>query len=794
MLKKMRLGGIVLASLLAATGCQNEEIVQSNGAQGQAFTLVASKGIQSRTELKGDQTVWSVGDKIYVSSKDGNVTGVLTLDPEDAGSTSGTFTGFVFGDPAKLAYSVYPVPTDGKTLDLSEVLGGGQLNAPMIGAISQDPNAETDVQFENVCGVLYVDIEDSENKTLKVSAKEGADTETKEDINFATTATISWDDNTKRPIITFEGSTSEITISNADGDEMYIPYFTTEDDLNDVTFYVGNTPLNDEPIDLSDSFVGSIVMDGIKSLKYEDEEIKVNVAKIGDVTYTSLQEAVTKVEDGGLITLIDDVNFTTENRTPNGDSWYEGIYYVGDKSFTIDLSGKEITNVDGAVNDYMLLFKNEGTKENTITIKNGKIDAGTAAYCALCTSSSNTQQITINLEKVELTGQNSNGSVTKIRGASVLNVKAGTKITGTDSYLGLESYNATVNIYEGAEIYMNGTTSYNGCLVGVGGNGIINVYGGKGTGAKGGFIAMTSGGTINVEGGEWIANTDGTNANDNNSVLVAQSENGAKSVINVTAGTFKGGYNCYGTAQGDAQINISGGNFNADPSTYVAENYKAMEKNGIYHVVLENVDGVIVTEEDLFALGGTQISGTYMLMADLDMTGKEMKPIMLSSGEENALTFNGNGHTIYNLTLVQDYQNGMYVAGLFNILYSGRELNINNLELNTVNSTSSKYAAAVVAYNSTSLTINMNNVDVDGATISAETVAALVGYTTGPVNLTNCDVSGLALTGQVEENKVGALVGTANTATCAVTTNNCTNSTDYGDYGRVITGATWNGK
>ena len=85
-------------------------------------------------------------------------------------------------------------------------------------------------------------------------------------------------------------------------------------------------------------------------------------------------------------------------------------------------------------------------------------------------------------------------------------------------------------------------------------------------------------------GGEWIANTDGTYANDNKSVLVAQSANNKNSVVNVTGGTYKGGYNCYGNAVGDAQINISGGNFNADPSSYLADGKSATENGGVWTV------------------------------------------------------------------------------------------------------------------------------------------------------------------------------------------------------------------
>ena len=313
------------------------------------------------------------------------------------------------------------------------------------------------------------------------------------------------------------------------------------------------------------------------------------VAQVGETKYMTLAEAVAAVEDGGTITMIANETFTENNRYDNG-GWWDGLGYSGDKSFTIDLNNFTISQ-DGALNDYLMWFKNDGAKDNTITLKNGTLDAGTTAYCALATASSNAKKITVNLENISLINNNSNGSTVKVRGGAVLNVKDGTVITGKDSYLGVECSAATVNIYDGAEIYMNGTSSYNGCLAGAGGNGTINVYGGKGLGKSGGFIAMTSGGTINVEGGEWTANTDGAYANDNKSVLVAQSDKqynagAGNSIVNVTGGTFKGGYNCYGNAAGDAQINISGGNFNADPATYLAQNYVAVENNGVWNVEL----------------------------------------------------------------------------------------------------------------------------------------------------------------------------------------------------------------
>ena len=216
-----------------------------------------------------------------------------------------------------------------------------------------------------------------------------------------------------------------------------------------------------------------------------------NVAKIGDTSYTTLKDAIEAVADGGTITMIADHVITEGTRTHNSGSWYDGIYYIGDKSFTIDLGGFTISH-DGSVNDYLLNFKNEGTKANTITLKNGTVDAGNNAFCALCTSSAQANQLTINLEDINLINNISNGSTAKIRGGVILNVKDGTTITGKNSYLGIECVASTVNIYDGAEIYMNGSSSYNGCLVGACNGGTVNVYGGYGKGVKGGFIAMTS--------------------------------------------------------------------------------------------------------------------------------------------------------------------------------------------------------------------------------------------------------------------------------------------------------------
>lgn len=361
-----------------------------------------------------------------------------------------------------------------------------------------------------------------------------------------------------------------------------------------------------------------------------------NSSTLGASTAAELAEAVNNIEDGGSIILTNDIVFG-ENYRVNNNGWFDGLSYDGDKSFTIDLNGKTITN-DSAINDYVIFLKNSGAKANSITFKNGTIIATSSAYSTIATSTSSTQKITVNLDNVDLIGNNSNGSVIKARAGAELNVMAGTTITGTDNYVCIETVNATTNVYDGAELYQNGTTSYCGSLIGVSNNGTTNVYGGYGKSAKGCFIAMTSGGTINVYGGEWTANGDGTYANGNDSVLIAQSDKRAASIINVYGGSFFGGYNCYGNVAGDAQINIFEGEFNSNPASYVAGGSTSHEIGGKYTVFPAGTSVVTTAEELKAAINGAADVNVIYLAADI-----EVSEVLLIG---KSLTIEGNGHKV----------------------------------------------------------------------------------------------------------------------------------------------------
>ena len=94
-----------VAAMLLATSCQNEEII--NQQESNYFRLEVQKGGSSRTAIASDGSVtWTKGDNLFVYGENGTY-GTLMLDDKDAGSESGTFNGFVYGNIKDLKYVAY---------------------------------------------------------------------------------------------------------------------------------------------------------------------------------------------------------------------------------------------------------------------------------------------------------------------------------------------------------------------------------------------------------------------------------------------------------------------------------------------------------------------------------------------------------------------------------------------------------------------------------------------------------------------------------------------------------------
>lgn len=203
----------------------------------------------------------------------------------------------------------------------------------------------------------------------------------------------------------------------------------------------------------------------------------------GVKAYTSLQAAIDAVEEGETVKLLDDVTIS------------EGANAVGitrGVSFTLDLNGKTLTGITTNAAIRANINNDDVTESVTINIKNGTVTAGPSAYCALiAVGKSEDVTLTVNLDEVALNGSNSDGCVVKVFANAIVNVNDGTVITGADSY-GCMEVMGVANIYDGAKLYQKGTTSYNGCIVGVSYGGVANIYDGEGNSTKTGLIVMTS--------------------------------------------------------------------------------------------------------------------------------------------------------------------------------------------------------------------------------------------------------------------------------------------------------------
>ena len=235
----------------------------------------------------------------------------------------------------------------------------------------------------------------------------------------------------------------------------------------------------------------------------------------------------------------------------------------------------------------------------------------------------------------------------------------------------------------------------------------------------------------------------------------------------------------------------------ATEAEVAAAGLKTVVIDGYTYAIPATADAVITTADELLALSGKYIVSnngkaetyTVILLSDIDLGGKTFAEIGVAYGD--TLNFLGNGYTIKNFKLTTGNHNGMTNVGMF-YADEGATLNVSNLKLVNVTADGidalTTGAAAVVGYSNG--TVNLNNVDIDGASVinTFGNAAIYVGYTVSPVNLIDCDVVNATVAGN-KADKTGIFVATANTTGCVFTITNCTNGTDANDFGRILANA-----
>ena len=153
---------------------------------------------------------------------------------------------------------------------------------------------------------------------------------------------------------------------------------------------------------------------------------------------------------------------------------------------------------------------------------------------------------------------------------------------------------------------------------------------------------------------------------------------------------------------------------------------------------------------------GNQYTYNKMLLtADLDLSGEAWLPIgnlKAYPGQSFDGTFDGNGHSISNLTTTGDGVANNCVAGLFGSVVNGT---IKNLTVKNVNISSTHYAAGIVAYTSNKPVIR--NCHVIGGTISSlpewlgsgfdngDKIGGIMGYATAGSVIDQCTVKDINL-------------------------------------------------
>lgn len=293
--------------------------------------------------------------------------------------------------------------------------------------------------------------------------------------------------------------------------------------------------------------------------------------------YTTLTAAADAAQDGDTVTLLADITYTKDNATYVGNGYYDGFVYNGDKSFTINLGGRTITE-NGYLTDYLVYFKNTGAKANEVTLTNGKVIGGDNLWNVLTVGAGSAKYpTTVNLTNIEFIGSGKNNTgedgVMKSRNGSVINIKSGTVITANDAMYGVQAgiqsgQEGTVNIYDGAKI--------NAKVTAVSGVGYVNIYGGEITSGNSGVFTSSSGKAIyNISGGTITAPLAVAAAAD------YSIDSDAEPTINITGGTIIGKLQEIGES---CTVSVSGGTFTVDPTEYLADGCVIAENNGVYGV------------------------------------------------------------------------------------------------------------------------------------------------------------------------------------------------------------------
>ena len=462
------------------------------------------------------------------------------------------------------------------------------------------------------------------------------------------------------------------------------------------------------------------------------------VAKIGDVSYASLAEAVNAAQDGETIVLLQDFNI--ESDLSNAA---KGVYNIAEgKSLTLDLGGNTITATDNSKGNF-ILFYNYGE----LTVKNGTINL----------------TATINRE------WNAQSSIILNRGG-VLTIESGSYVHtgGTDMAIAVDN---SGNSFGDAYLTVAGGTIQSKYIAirnrmadtslnGNPGNGEarITVTGGVIKGTKRGVWGQITNPSTNALGS--IEITGGIIEGGEDAIKLAADD--ADNIVVSISGTAVINGNISGDAN-DLASSITGGTFTTDVTAYCAEGF-VIEDNGdgTFGVVektttyeINDLDGFLAFRAAVNA--GNSFEGmTVRLNVDLNFNKLDWTENIGNAEHPFEGIFDGQGKSIKNLYFASRPGVARDYLGLFGVISGGAVIkNVVLEDLYFVPGGGGQYVGTVVAYASNGVTIEgnvVNQLKVEGT----EYVGGLVGYASNDVVIVGNTVQNLTVQGKIS---VGAIAG-----------------------------------
>ena len=456
---------------------------------------------------------------------------------------------------------IYAYNVKGNPTGQVEVVGGKVEGNRGVKTYSMDQNNETDVT-----------IRDTKFKVL-------ADEKSKPAIMLSQTGKIVLSD-----IDTTECTTAIVAAEVADGGTR------TNKSLAEVTIDGEKKPFAVTANSKFYTTVADAKTDGVT-----EENINSVVAKIDNVYFATLADAVDAANDGDTIKILSDVK--------------ESVEIVSDKNITLDLNGKTLTNTDGKHT-----IENRGilTVTDSSTDKSGKVD-----------NVSNGKIPFVNYEGGNATL--SGGSFDR----SLENGKVGATADGCNSGYTIKNW-GIMTINEGVSVNNKSDKSSGSSAIGNGyqkgatfdghtgittANVKLTINGGKFTGGLN-TIKNDDYAELEINGGEFenytqqcimnwnkaVINNGKFTGKENGNVIYNgyDNDNMDKGILEIKGGEFNGKIQVYDPNK-KGQTSISGGTFSTDVSAYCADGYQlAKNADGKYVAVPQTLtNGIEVKFEQV---------------------------------------------------------------------------------------------------------------------------------------------------------------------------------------------------